>query len=36
MLTVSIDKYVSIILLQYIPNDFINDLDWNWTLGMGE
>ena len=30
------DKYVSIILIQYIPNHFIDDLNWNWTLGMSE
>ena len=36
MLTISIDKYVSTILIQYIPNDFINDLNWNWTLAMSD
>ena len=36
MLTISIYKYVSIILMHYMPNNFINDLNENWTLGMDE
>ena len=32
MVIISIDKYVSIILILYMPNDFINDLNQNWTL----